>query len=151
AEAEPIELRLIPYYAWNNRGPGAMVTWIPTSAELLPRPGAGLAESIVAVEASHTWQGDAKAAVADGRLPEDSADTSIPRRTSWPQRGASQWVELRFDRERPIESVGVYWYDDQGGVRLPQAWSLEVERGGQWQPFERYVTDDYGLLPDQFN
>jgi uncharacterized protein len=26
---KPIELRLIPYYAWSNRGPGAMTVWIP--------------------------------------------------------------------------------------------------------------------------
>ena len=27
-ELEPAELRLVPFYAWNNRGPGAMQVWL---------------------------------------------------------------------------------------------------------------------------
>jgi len=26
--AQPTALRLIPYYAWNNRGPGDMTVWL---------------------------------------------------------------------------------------------------------------------------
>lgn len=29
ATARPIDLRLIPYYAWNNRGPSEMTVWLP--------------------------------------------------------------------------------------------------------------------------
>jgi DUF1680 family protein len=29
ADSKPIKLRLIPYYAWNNRGEGQMAVWIP--------------------------------------------------------------------------------------------------------------------------
>lgn len=29
AEESPARLRLIPYYAWANRGPAAMQVWIP--------------------------------------------------------------------------------------------------------------------------
>ena len=27
--ARPIDVRLIPYYAWNNRGPSEMTVWLP--------------------------------------------------------------------------------------------------------------------------
>lgn len=130
-------ITMVPYYAWNNRGPGSMVTWIPTDPALVPR-GAGFADpAFAAVRASHTWQGDRTAAIGDGRLPASSADTSIPRWTSWPQRGRPQQVEIRFDRERPLRQVGLYFYDDGGGVRLPAAWRLEVETGGVWRPLPR--------------
>jgi DUF1680 family protein len=29
AATKPVELTLIPYYAWANRGPAAMEVWIP--------------------------------------------------------------------------------------------------------------------------
>lgn len=146
-----VPLTLVPYYAWNNRGVGGMVTWIPTSADLLPRPDAGLVEAVAAIEASHTWQGDREAAICDGKLPSSSADTSIPRWTSWPQRGKPQQIEIRLDRERPLRSVGVYWYDDGGGVQVPESWSLQVETQGTWRPLDLYVTDAYGLHQDQLN
>jgi hypothetical protein len=39
SEKEPVTL--IPYYAWNNRGPGEMMVWLPlseTSANASPAP-----------------------------------------------------------------------------------------------------------------
>src|SRR5262249_25906102 len=29
AAAKPVDLRLIPYYAWGNRGPSEMTVWMP--------------------------------------------------------------------------------------------------------------------------
>ena len=29
ASMNPLPIRLIPYYAWNNRGPAAMSMWLP--------------------------------------------------------------------------------------------------------------------------
>ena len=26
---EPVDIRLVPYYAWNNRGIGEMTVWLP--------------------------------------------------------------------------------------------------------------------------
>ena len=28
-DTEPRQIRLIPYYAWNNRGEGSMILWLP--------------------------------------------------------------------------------------------------------------------------
>jgi DUF1680 family protein len=30
ANADPISLRLIPYYAWSNRGVSEMTVWLPS-------------------------------------------------------------------------------------------------------------------------
>lgn len=32
---EPGELVMIPYYAWANRGPGEMVVWVPSNADII--------------------------------------------------------------------------------------------------------------------
>jgi len=29
------ELKLIPYYAWNNRGDGSMIVWFPTKSDMI--------------------------------------------------------------------------------------------------------------------
>ena len=33
--SSPVNLRLIPYYAWANRGPGELQVWLPTSKDRL--------------------------------------------------------------------------------------------------------------------
>ena len=107
---------------------------------------------VVAVRASHTFAGDDVKAIADGRLPKDSADGSLPRWTSWPERGKAQTVELDLDGPRTLRSLGLWFYDDRGGVQRPVEWSLETRLGdGDWTPFELYVTDAYGTALDQFN
>lgn len=34
-EARPVDCRAVPYYAWDNRSPGAMCVWIPASNEAI--------------------------------------------------------------------------------------------------------------------
>ena len=90
-------------------------------------------------------------AIADGQFPKSSSDNSIIRWTSWPQKGTAQQVEIKLKKESDVESVSVYWYDDQGGVQVPASWDMEYQVNGQWNKFRLYSTDHYGILPDQFN
>ena len=83
--------------------------------------------------------------------PANSFDTSIPRWTSWPQVGKEQTVELKLKRPLRLQSFSVYWYDDHGGVQVPESWRLEYEENGEWKPFPIYVTDEYRMLKDQYN
>ena len=145
-------LKLIPYYAWNNRGDHVtMNVWFAQNAETalkgIIRPLGNIAD----VHASHTFAGDEVYAIADNKLPKNSADSHIPRWTSWPQKGVEQQMEIKLKKEQKIESVSVYWYDDKGGVQLPVSWNMEYHANGQWHPFKLYVTDAYGIQPDQFN
>lgn len=103
------------------------------------------------VRASHTFEQDTVAAVRLRHHPKSSADRSIRRWTSWPQRGQEQWLEIQLGEPRRIRSVGVYWYNDNGGVQLPGTWHLEVPQDGQWQPVALDNTDDYSVLPDTYN
>ena len=103
------------------------------------------------IEASFTYGNDSKTAIGDNLIPKNSFDTSIPRWTSWPQTGKDQWIEIELEKPESIESVSVYWYDDNGGVKIPVSWSLQYKENGNWKKFPLYITDQYNTFKDQFN
>ena len=145
-------LKLIPYYAWNNRGDHqTMNVWFARDLATAIQASVRTVGNIDDVTATHTCMSDDVYAVADGKLPKSSADTSIPRWTSWSQKGKEQQVDIKLKKAQPIESISVYWYDDKGGVQVPVSWNVEYQDQGAWRPFKLYVTDMYGIQPDQFN
>jgi hypothetical protein len=97
---ESAELKLIPYYAWNNRGASKMMVWLPETEELAKKNYYIAPDFIEKAEASHTYQGDGSYgpenvnAIIDGLIPSGSGDKSIPRWTSHPQAGQQQQVEF---------------------------------------------------------
>lgn len=144
-------LKLVPYYAWDNRGDLSMTVWIPQTAGMARESIFAFRDKIADVKASHTYDGDNVFAAADNKNPSDSQDQSIPRWTSWPQKGVSQWMELKLEKAIPIQSISVYWYNDNGGVQLPESWTLEYKENDTWVKFPLYVTDRYGVEENQFN
>jgi uncharacterized protein len=153
-ELKPARLTLIPYFAWNNRGVSSMEVWIPDNLATLRENAISVSNTarlVRSVEASHTFESDSERAIVDGRAPKSSSDRSVPRWTSWPQRGKPQTVELTLQEPTSLRTVEVYWYDDAGGVQLPESWTLEVWRDGKWTPFPLYNTDAYGTAADQYN
>jgi uncharacterized protein len=150
---EKRNLSLVPYYAWNNRKPGSMMIWFPTTPELavfdphsLPK------ESIFSeLKASHTSELDIVTAAGDGKQPRWSSGKDVPRWTSRPQLGKKQWVEGYFLEPRKVRDIGIYWMQDQQDVKFPKEWSLEVRNKGEWRPFELYVTDRYDNRANQYN
>ncbi len=147
-------LTLVPYYAWNNRGVGSMIVWLADNIATL-REGAFVvddnAQMFKSAQAKHTYDQDHVEAMIDGRLPKNSFDTLIPRWTSWPERGKEQTLEFELVEPMEPRSIEVYWYDDRGGVQVPQRWELEVWRENAWQAFPLYNTDEYANERDQFN
>ena len=146
------DLTLIPYYAWNNRGDNmAMNVWFARDAETARNGMVMTVGNIAEVKASHTNSSDDVYAVADGKQPKTSHDTSIPRWTSWSQKGKEQWLEVKLKSEQDVEAVSVYWYDDKGGVQLPVAWSIDYMCDGKWVEYKPYVTDHFGVDADKYN
>ena len=144
--------KLIPYYAWNNRGDHqTMNVWFARDLATAIQASVRTVGNIDDVTATHTCMSDDVYAVADGKLPKSSADTSIPRWTSWSQKGKEQQVDIKLKKSQLIKSISVYWYDDKGGVQVPVSWNVEYQDQGAWRPFKLYVTDMYGIQPDQFN
>lgn len=148
-----ITLALLPYYAWGNRNDGSMMVWFPESDKTQPYIDMHLAThgKYKALEASFTHRGDLLAAVADNEVPTSSFDRQIYRWSSWEEQGKDQWITITLDKPTDIQSVSVYWYDDNRGTKVPQEWSLEYESNGQWNTFPLYLTDAYNLFKDQFN
>lgn len=145
-------ITLIPYYSWNNRGDNmAMNVWFACDADTAREDMVVTVGNIADVVASHTNSSDDVFAVADGKQPSNSHDTTIPRWTSWSQRGKEQWLEVKLKAVQDVEAVSVYWYDDKGGVQVPVAWDMDYSSNGEWVEFKPYVTDRFGTAADQYN
>ena len=152
-QPEKRNLSLIPYYAWNNRKPGSMTIWFPTTPKLAVYDPHKLPKKSIfkTLKASHTSDLDTVSAVGDGKEPRWSSGKKVPRWTSRPQLGKEQWVEGHFAKPRKVRDIGVYWMQDQQDVKFPKEWSLEVRNKGEWKPFELYVTDRYDNRANQYN
>lgn len=144
-------LTMVPYYAWDNRGDDAMIVWMADNDELAKASIPTIPEYISDVKATHTFDQDDVLAMVTNGYPASSFDTSIPRWTSWPQKGKEQTVELTLKRPLKLQSLSVYWYDDKGGVQVPESWTMEYKENGEWKQFPIYVTDEYRVLKDQYN
>lgn len=147
-EVRPASFTAVPYFAWNNRGDGAMAVWLPESPAA---SGPGPVPWIKAATASHCWTGDSPPAMCDRREPASSADESIPRLTWWNHRGTAEWVQYDFDGPRDVSGVEVYWFDDtgRGHCRPPQAWRVLYRAGGEWKPVEG--AGPGGVEKDRYN
>ena len=151
-EEMPDSLKLVPYYAWNNRGDNeAMNVWFARDAATVRSAMTFPVGNIADIKATYTYSNDDVMAPVDGKRPAHSFDGTIPRWTAWPKLGEKQTVEVRLKKKQPIESVSVYWYDDKGGVQRPVEWNMEYFVDGKWQEFKPYITDRFGIELDQFN
>lgn len=145
-------LNLIPYYAWNNRGVSTMNIWFAENEKKVRESVAILPVSIKDIKATYTNEGEHVLSIVNGKHPKNSKDTEINRWTSWNKKGEKQSIDFTFEKPTDIKAFSVYWYDDNGGVRLPDVWNLEYkDDSGSWKPFPLYSTDSYSLLKDQFN
>lgn len=149
------KLTLIPYYAWNNRGGSSMNIWFAESEQKAREGVKFLPVLLENINASYTNGGEDVLSIVDGNFPKNSFDESIERWTTWPKRGESQWIEFSFKDSVDLKSFSVYFYDDNGGVQIPQSWNLEYkdnnDNNDSWQVFPLYSTDSYSLFKDQFN
>ncbi|MCH2209604.1 MAG: glycoside hydrolase family 127 protein, partial [Lentisphaerales bacterium] len=141
-------MKLIPYYAWNNRGNGSMNVWFPTQPTQAKKSLDAIAfdnAKYGTVSASFCAVGDSVEALYDGRRPQSACDQSISKWSSAGQAGETQTIEMKFNESQKVESLGVYWYEEEGTeIATPESWNMEFLKDGEWQPFERYVTDFFG-------
>lgn len=148
---ENVELTMIPYHAWDNREPGAMVTWVPTDLPNMVDTEDATIAMVGKRSASHCHSADAIRAVNDNRIPESSHDHSIPRMTWWSHRGTTEWIGMEFEKPHSFSQAELYWFDDtgRGSCRVPASWKLLYRDGQKWRPVPS--PSDYGLAKDQFN
>ena len=147
------ELTLLPYYAWNNRGVSTMNIWFAENLDKVKEDVTIIPVMYQEIKASHTNQGEDVLSIVNGKFPSKSYDQSIPRWTAWPQTGKPQYIDFTFDAPTTINAFSIYWYDDNGGVQVPESWNLQYTTGDdeEWKAFPIYGTDSYSSLKDQLN
>ena len=99
------------------------------------------------ITASHVNDGDSLEAPDSGRVPESSADTSIPRFTWWDRRGTTEWISYDLRSVRELSQASAYWYDDTGSgqCRVPQSWRVLWLDGDTWRPVDNTTAYDVSL------
>ncbi len=133
--AKDVRLRLIPYYAWNHRGPGRMMVWLPWQlrATRPAVPPTLASESKVATSSRLP----SLSSINDRLIPRDGNDRSIPYTHWWPKQGSTEWITYTFAQKATISQSTVYWFDDQPwqGCKVPDSWKLYYkDASGNWQP-----------------
>lgn len=128
-------LTLIPYYAWNHRGPGAMMVWLPQDLNATTPATAPTPASKAKVSCSSPSK--ALSAVNDGLSP--AASEAAPYFTFWPKNGGEEWIVYELAEPTRLQQSEIYWFDDGpwGGCRVPTSYRLEYrDTAGQWQPVQ---------------
>lgn len=145
-----LPVKAIPYYAWNNRGPGEMVVWIPSDESLSRPKAAATIASKSKISASINNQ-RMLASLNDQFEPSSSEDKSALYLHWWPKKNTEEWIQYTFDTEYTISESKVYWYDDSpfGGCRIPASWELLYKQGDDWVPVQ--ATSGYELSKDKYN
>lgn len=139
----------IPYYAWDNRGPGEMEVWIPyTQSAARPQPAPTIAYKS---KVTASIQSRSLLAVHDQFKPTDSKDNSVPYFHWWPKKNTTEWVQYDFDSAHTVSSCKVYWFDDGpwGGCRIPAKWTIYYKKDEQWIPVTN--TSVYEIAKDKYN
>jgi DUF1680 family protein len=145
-------IRMIPYYAWANRGPGGMAVWLPRRPDGVRLPPEPTLATGARASASHHFELDTLVALNDGLHPEASGDHAIPRHTFWPHVGGEEWLRYDFAAPTTIAAVRVYWFDDTGvgRCRVPGRAQVEwLDASGAWQPVNAIVP--LGVAKDAWN
>lgn len=137
-------LTLIPYYAWCHRGSGNMAVWLPNEVNATRPAAVPTLASKSKMEASHKTS--SLSSIADGLVPRDENDRTIPYYHWWPKEGTTEWISYEFPEAMTVSSATVYWYDDGpwGGCRVPESWKLYYkDASGNWVDVEN--PDQYGV------
>ena len=140
---------MIPYALWNNRGPGQMMVWFPTTiqaAHPLPAPTIAFTSRIRASKVTKDLP-----AITDQDDPSGSNDHSVAYYHWWPDKDKYEWIEYDFAKVEKVSGSKVYWFDDEpdGGCRLPDSWEILYLNGNIWEPVNN--KNPYKITRDEWD
>ncbi len=142
---EEVTARLIPYYAWANRGRGDMAVWVPVEEDRTIPSRPPTLSSLSEVDG-------ASSAVNDQVLPKNSNDREVPYFHWWPRNDTTMAITYTFPESKQVATSEVFWFDDGpwGGCRIPAAYRvLYQDENGEWQPVNN--TTEYKVEKDVLN
>jgi hypothetical protein len=143
---ELVDVTLIPYHVWANRGNSEMIVWFPITPEVShPTPAPTIAY-MSTVTGSHPKAN--MNCIKDQMDIKHSNDHSIPYYHWWPGKDQTEWLQYEFEKEETISSVRVYWFDDRphGGCRIPDSWEIFYKSGEGWIPVK--AKAEYSITKD---
>lgn len=121
-------LNLIPFYSWANRGLTPMKVYI-NSGLTDPYEGVELAKAAT-VEASFTHSGDAASNINDGAVNKNKRWTSWS--SSYDESVRNPVLTMTFPKYVSLTGTDIYYYDDNGGCRVPDSVEIQYWNGKQW-------------------
>jgi hypothetical protein len=142
-----VAITAIPYYAWDNRAPGAMKVWLPVVA---PTPAIGGLETKAKVSVSFANSNSQPWGLNDGIEPKSSADHPAALCHWWPHKGRDEWAQYTWTKPVTVTGARVYWFDDtgSGACRLPASWQILYVDGQEWKPVA--AGSDYAIQIDKW-
>ncbi|MEI2722690.1 MAG: beta-L-arabinofuranosidase domain-containing protein [Verrucomicrobiota bacterium] len=147
AETKPVRVKAIPYYAWDNRAPGAMKVWLPTTP---PALGAGGLAARARVTMSFASNNSHPQGINDGIVAKQSSDQPAANCHWWPHKGSDEWVQYSWPKPVSVSGARAFWFDDtgRGECRVPAAWHIEFLDRGEWRLVE--VQGGYPVAKDKW-
>lgn len=139
----------IPYYAWDNRKPGAMKVWVAFTP---PAPPSGGPERSAKVTLSFVSNNCQPSGINDGIEPTSSGEVPAANCHWWPHKGGTEWAQYSWSKPQEITGTRVFWFDDtgRGECRLPKSWRILYKRGDEWLPV-KLTASNYSILLDRWN
>nr|MDT0660648.1 cellulose-binding protein [Micromonospora sp. DSM 115978] len=134
---------------WKVAAPTVALALVVTGTGVVAQaaPGDNLAWTATAT-ASYTSPWESVGAVRDGIDPPQSNDTQNPRWGTWPNQG-EQWVLLTWSQPQTIRAAEAYFFDDNGGVRLPASWRVQSWNGSGY--VDVAGASGYPIAVDRYN
>ena len=147
AATRRVPVLAIPYYAWDNRAPGAMKVWMPVSP---PVPVAGGLERQAAVSVSFANSNSQPGGINDGVEPKASNEQPASLCHWRPHKGTEEWAQYTWKKPVVLGGARVYWFDDtgRGACRLPAAWQIQYLAGEAWKPVD--AQGEYAIAKDKW-
>ncbi len=142
-----VPLMAIPYYAWDNRTPGAMQVWLPVAASA---PKIGGLETLARVSVSFAGNSSQPNGVNDGVEPKSSGEQPAALCHWWPHKAREEWVQYNWKKPVTVAGAKVFWFDDtgRGACRLPVSWKILYQDGDAWKPVA--ARSDYPVQLDKW-
>jgi hypothetical protein len=147
APAGRATLKAIPYYAWDNRQPGAMKVWLPVAPPVLPERGVAAQAKVSVSFANDNCQPQG---INDGLEPKNSGEQPDALCHWWPHKGTEEWAQYTWNGPVRVSGARVYWFDDtgRGACRLPASWRIEYLDQGDWKAVK--ATEAYPVAKDKW-
>lgn len=148
-QIETPSIKLIPYYAWCNRGDNrTMSVWINNEKATDTQSQLAYINNVSDIRVSSTAENTNAKAICDGKEAQSSEDTLQP---FWGANNSNdQWIEISFKETFTFNSLSVYWIESNT-IAIPQSWTVEYKNKNVWKPLELYVTDSYQTEKNKFN